>query len=328
MIREFAALLARRRTVPFPLGRSTMTQHRLTRRDAVLLLAAVVLAWGGNWPVTKLILVSLPPLWTTALRSAIGTAMLLALAAGQGRLIRPRQGDVPVILSIGLLHMVGFSTLVSSGLQFVPAGRSIVLGYTSPLWVAPGAFLLLNERLSARRLLGVAIGLAGLMVMFNPASFDWGDRLSVIGNAQLLLAALCWSASIIYVRSHRWVSPPFELLFWEALLATLVLLPLALAVEGVPAIPWHGGLVLLLLYGGAFGIALPYWAITLVNRSLPATATALGLLAVPPMGIACSAAVLGEPLSLTLLAAMALIIGGIAIGTPLADTAAPEDGSA
>ncbi|HUI17805.1 MAG TPA: DMT family transporter [Alphaproteobacteria bacterium] len=328
MIRKSAILLTRRNVARFPFARTIMAQHDLSRRDAILLLAAVVFAWGGNWPVTKLILLSLPPLWTTALRSAIGTLILLALAAGQGRLIRPRRGDVPVILSIGLLHMVGFSALVSTGLQFVPAGRSIVLGYTTPLWVAPGARLLLKEPLTARRWLGVAIGLSGLMVMFNPASFDWGDQGAIVGNGLLLLAALCWAASILYVRAHRWVSPPFELCFWEALLATAVLVPLAFVVEGVPDIPWRGSLLFLLLYGGAFGIALPYWAITLVNRSLPAAATSLGLLAVPPMGVACSALALGEPIGLTLLAAMVLIIGGIAIGTNLPGAGAPEDGTA
>jgi len=300
-----------------------MTQPHLSRRDAILLLAAVVITWGGSWPVTKVILESLPPLWTTALRSAIGTLMLLVICAGQGRLIRPRRGDVPVILSIGLLHMVCFSALVSVGLQFVPAGRSVVLGYTTPLWVTPGARLLLKEPITARRALGVAIGLAGLMAMFNPASFDWDDRAALLGNALLLLAALCWAGSILYVRAHRWVSPPFELLFWEALLATFVLVPLALLVEGVPRVAWSAGLVLLLLYGGAFGIALPYWAITLVNRSLPAAVTSLGLLAVPPFGVACAALALGEPLSLSLLGAMALIIGGIAIGANLPGPTAP-----
>ncbi|MFI5024602.1 MAG: DMT family transporter [Alphaproteobacteria bacterium] len=299
-----------------------MANHYLSRRDAILLLAAVVFAWGGSWPVTKVILESLPPLWTTALRSAIGTLMLLAICASQGRLILPRRGDVPVILSIGLLHMVGFSALVSIGLQFVPAGRSVVLGYTTPLWVTPGARLLLKEPITARRALGVAIGLAGLMVMFNPASFDWGDRAALLGNALLLLAALCWAGSILYVRAHRWVSPPFELLLWEALLATSVLVPLALLVEGVPRVEWSARLVLLLLYGGAFGIALPYWAITLVNRSLPAAVTSLGLLAVPPFGVACAALALGEPLSLSLLGAMVLIIGGIAIGANLPAPAA------
>jgi drug/metabolite transporter (DMT)-like permease len=73
-------------------------------------------------------------------------------------------------------------------------------------------------------------------------------------------------------------------------------------------------LVVLLLYGGSVGIALPYWAMQTVNRSLPAITTALGLLAVPVVGVACSSIALGEPLNFALLAAMFLIVSGIVIG--------------
>jgi drug/metabolite transporter (DMT)-like permease len=39
----------------------------------------------------------------------------------------------------------------------------------------------------------------------------------------ILLAALCWAANILYVRAHKWVSTPFQLTFWQTLLATYVL---------------------------------------------------------------------------------------------------------
>jgi len=130
----------------------------------------------------------------------------------------------------------------------------------------------------------------------------------------VLLAAFCWAASILHVRAHKWVSTPFQLVPWQALLATCVLLLLALTFEEVPRFEWNARLSLLLLYGGAVGIALPYWAMQTVNRSLPAITTALGLLAVPIVGVACSSIALGEPLSFALLAATVLIISGIAIG--------------
>ena len=87
--------------------------------------------------------------------------------------------------------MVCFSGLVAFGVQLVPVGRSVVLGYTFPLWVAPAAWLLLGEKLPALRLAGLAMGLAGLGVMFNPAAFDWGNRSALLGNGMILLAALC-----------------------------------------------------------------------------------------------------------------------------------------
>ena len=180
--------------------------------------------------------------------------------------------------------------------------------------MVPGAWLLLGEPLTSRRLFGVGLGLLGLLLIFNPLMFDWHAGRAVFGNGLVMLAALCWAGSILYVRSHKWVTPPFELVFWQALLATVLLVPLALLHDGVPSIDWQPSLIGLLLYGGVFGIALAYWAVTTVNRILPATTTSLGLLGVPVFGIVCSAVALGEVVSGALLGAMGLILGGILVG--------------
>lgn len=292
-----------------------MKGDHLPRHLALLLFAVVVLAWGFTWPVTKLMVESVSPLWTVASRSALATVVLLGLLWAQGKLIVPRRGDLPVVFGIALPHMVAFSTLVAMGLQFVPAGRAIVLGYTTPLWVIPAARLFLGEPITRYHLAGGAVAFAGLAIMFNPASFDWSDGHSLLGNGLLLLGAACWAVSIVYVRAHRWISTPFQLVFWEALLASFLLVLLALFFDGVPRIEWTPQLVLLLLYGGVCGNALAYWAIAVVNRSLPAAVTSLGLLATPVVGTLSAAVALGEPLTFTLLGAMTLIIGGIALGT-------------
>jgi drug/metabolite transporter (DMT)-like permease len=292
-----------------------MKSDHLPRHLALLLFAVVVLAWGSNWPVTKSMVQSIPPLWTAALRSLVASAVLLVLLWGQGNLVVPRRGDLPVVLGIALPHMVAFSSLVAIGIQFVPAGRAIVLGYTTPLWVIPAARLFLGEPITRYHLAGGAVALAGLAIMFNPASFDWSDGHSLLGNGLLLLAAACWAVSIVYVRAHRWISTPFQLVFWETLLASGLLAVLALFFDGVPEVEWTPRLLLLLLYGGVCGNALAYWAIAVVNRSQPATVTSIGLLATPVVGTLMAALTLGEPITFALLGAMALIIGGIALGT-------------
>jgi drug/metabolite transporter (DMT)-like permease len=292
-----------------------MKSSHLPRGAALLLFAVVVLAWGFNWPVTKMIVHSISPLWTVALRSLVATVALLCLLSAQGNLIVPRRGDLPVVLGIAVPHMVAFSALVAIGIQFVPAGRAIVLGYTTPLWVIPAARLFLGEPVTRRHLAGGGVAFAGLALMFNPLAFDWDDGRAVLGNGLLLLAAACWAVSIVYVRAHRWISTPFQLVFWEALLATLLLVLLAVLFDGIPHIEWTPPLSLLLLYGGVVGNALAYWAIAMVNRSLPAATTSLGLLATPVVGTLSAAVVLGEPIGPTLLCAMALIVSGIALGT-------------
>jgi drug/metabolite transporter (DMT)-like permease len=209
-------------------------------------------------------------------------------------------------------------------LQYVSAGRSIVLGYTTPLWVVPGALLFLGERLTLARAVGVLIGLAGIVVLFNPLAFDWQNPQALLGNGLLMLASLCWALSILQVRAHKWVSTPFQLVFWQVLLATLLLGILAFLLEGAPHIRWNPRLVVLFGYGGVFGVALAYWAMAMVNRSISAITTSLGILATPIVGIFASMIALSEPFDATLLVALLLIIGGIALGTLTRPAPAPN----
>lgn len=285
-----------------------------TRRLGAILLATVVVAWGLTWPVNKVILASVPPIWAVALRTAIGGVVLFVLAAAQGRLRLPPRPDLPVLVSIALLHMIGFGVLSSVGLQTVPTGRSVVLAYTTPLWVVPGAALFLGERLTARRSVGVVLGLTGLLVLFNPLAFDWTQRGAVVGNVAILAAALLWAGSILHIRGHRWRSTPFDLLPWETLLATVLLVPLAYLLAGPPAFALDPPLVAMLLYAGIPGTALAYWAVAMASRYLPAITTSLGLLATPVVSIVVAAVWLQEPPTADVLAAMGLILSGIALG--------------
>jgi len=283
-------------------------------RRGALMLIVVVLAWGLTWPVNKVVLESVPPLWSVALRTAIATVGLFALALARGRLALPPRGDLPVLLTIALLHMVGFTALSMWGLARVPTGRSVVLAYTTPLWVTPGAHLFLGEPLTRRRAIGVLVGLAGLAVLFNPLTFDWGDRDVVLGNLAILGAAFLWASSILHIRAHRWRSTPLDLVPWETLLATAVLASLALGLTEIPHIEWTAALVLLLLYGGLPATALAYWASAMASRDLPAVTTSLGLLATPVVSAVVAAVWLGEPLTASLAAAILLVLGGVAIG--------------
>ena len=195
-----------------------------------------------------------------------------------------------------------------------PAGRAIVLGYTTPIWVVLGAHFFLAERITARTAIGVVSGLAGLAVIFAPGSLDWSDPHALLGCGLVMSAAFCWAANIVYVRAHIWVSSPFQLAFWQVLLAFIVLSATALVGDGVPNVAWTTQLVLLLAFSGVVCTALAHWAMSVVNRILPAITTSLGLLATPALGIASGIVVLGEPFEPSLLIALLLLVGGIALG--------------
>jgi drug/metabolite transporter (DMT)-like permease len=288
--------------------------HAALSRSGLAWLAVVVVAWGFTWPVSKVILASVPPLWAVAFRSAIGFVAMVAIGLAARRLAVPPRGDVPVLAGIALLHMAGFGLLASVGLQLVPTGRSVVLAYTTPLWVAPGASLFLGERLTARRALGVVVGLLGLVALFNPLAFDWTAHTAVLGNLAILAAALLWAASILQIRGHRWRTTPLDVLPWSLALATVVTSLVALTVEGMPRVEWSPRLAVMLVYAGVPGTALAYWATAMASRALPAVTTSLGLLATPVVSVVLASVWLGEPLTLSLMAAIVLILGGVALG--------------
>jgi drug/metabolite transporter (DMT)-like permease len=293
----------------------------LSTRKATALFVIVVLAWGTNWSVTKQLVEVIPPLWTAAIRSWIALIGLLVILQISGNLIVPKPGDIPVVLSVALLHMTLFSMLVAAGLRFLPASKGIVLGYTTPLWVALVTPIVWKERLSGSSVAGVVLGVLGLGVILNPASLDWDDHNVMIGAGMVILAAICWAVNIVYIRLHHWIASPLQLLVWQLLVASVVLSAIAAIIEGWPHVRWSQHLALLLLYSGFIGTGLAYWAMSMVNRSLPALTTSLGLTATPVVGIVAAAIILGEPVNITVAVAAALIVGGIALTTLVDRTA-------
>lgn len=282
--------------------------------QGVVYLAIAVFGWGLTWPINKVLLETMSPFWMAAFRSAIAAVTLLVISLPGRRLVLPPRGDIPVLISITLLHMIGFSVLAAVGLQLVPVGRSVVLAYTTPLWVTPGAILLLGEKVTARRLAGVMIGLLGLAVLFNPFAFDWSDRTSLLGHGALLAAAFFWAGSILHIRAHKWQSTPFQLVPWEMFLATLILFVIAIVSGPGFSVEWTTQLVVFLVISAVVGTIVPYWAIATAGRSLPAITVSLGLLGAPIIGILIATTMLGEAPELSVWIAITCVIGGVALG--------------
>jgi drug/metabolite transporter (DMT)-like permease len=293
-------------------GTTNMTRTESTGR-ATLLLGLVILLWGVNWPIMKIGLEYMSPLWFAFARVVLGAATLAVLLVARGELRLPPRADLPVLLSVGLLQIGAFLALTHMALQYVGAGRSSILAYTTPLWVVPLSALFLRERIGAARLLAVACGLAGLAVLFNPLEVNYADHNALLGNGMLLAGAFVWALAIVHVHAHRWQATPFQLMPWQMLLGALLLLPLALALEPRPSIDWGWQLLAVLAYNGPIASAFCYWAFVTVNRSFEATTTALGSLGVPVVGVLTAAVALGEPLTIAKLTGLALISAGVVL---------------
>lgn len=286
-----------------------------SRHQAYLLLGAVVVLWGINWPIMKVGLEFIPPLWFATARALMGSACLFALLAVQGRVRVPSRRDMPVVVSIAVFQIALALALIHFGLRFVDAGRSAILVYTFPLWVVPLAFFILDERLSKAKTAGLALGIGGVAFMFNPQAFDVTDPDSLLGNGILILAALNFAVAVVHIRAHKWNATPLDLMPWQLLLGGGLLAAMALAFEPSPAITWNGTLALVLAYNGPVASAFCFWGYVTVARTLPATSTSLGSLGVPVAGVLSSVWWLGDPLGMAKGAGLILISLGVALVT-------------
>jgi len=285
---------------------------------ATALLALAVLAAGSAWPAMKHGLADATPVWFATGRAAVSAAAAFALLAALGRLRFPSRADLPIILSIGGLQLCAFFTLTHLGLDLLPAGRSVVLAYTTTLWVVPLAGPLLGEWPRRRQLAGVALGLAGVTVLLAPAADTLDGRIgtgegALLGHLYLIGAALAWALAILHSRGHRWHLSPLQVMPWQMLFASALLLPLAFIIEPAGGIAPTARALVPLAYIGLFaGLAIT-WAATSVARLLPAVASSLGFLATPIVGVAISALWLGEAIGVDLVAGGVLVLAGATI---------------
>lgn len=285
----------------------------LSPRGALTLLAVCMPIWGINWPVMKIALGSIPPVWLAEVRMASTSACLFVALAITRRLRLPGRQDLPAIVSVGVFMMGIYPVLTMTGLLYAEAGRASLLSFVTPLWVTPAAILILGERPTRLKLAGVATGLIGLGVLFNPIGFDWSKGDVILGNGLLLLASISWAVTILHLRRHRWRLSPLELSPWQLLVAAAVIAPTALWLEAGKPVLWSVDLFAILVFSGPVATVLTIWGAIVVLRSLPAITSSLAFLATPVFGMLASALVLGETLTVTNLTGLALIVTGLGV---------------
>lgn len=283
------------------------------RNRAIGLLAVAIFASAASWCAAKIGLTDATPVWYALVRAWLSTLAGFALLVAIGRFRRPTRADLPVILSVGTLQLGLFFMLINLGIARLTAGRSIVIAYTTTLWIVPLAGPLIGEWPSRRQLLGVVIGFAGVFVLLWPAmqQIDGADVLA--GYGFLLAAALCWALAILHTRRHRWRLMPLQVVPWQMLFAALLLIPLAFLAEPGGRIGWSVTALAPLAFIGLVAGPLITWSTTSVAKMLPSVAASLGFLLTPAAGIALSTLWLGETLGLDLLFGAALVLAGAAV---------------
>jgi drug/metabolite transporter (DMT)-like permease len=166
-------------------------------------------------------------------RVALAAAALLLLVPLRGHRLPRTRGPWGAFLLMGALNNLIPFSLIVWGQTALTSGLAAILNATTPLFtVLLGRLLTRDERLTPGRLAGVLAGLAGVVLMIGPAALD-GLGGAVLAQLACLAAALCYALAGIFGCRLRG-QPPLVAAAGQVTMSTLLILPLALTVEG----PW------------------------------------------------------------------------------------------
>jgi drug/metabolite transporter (DMT)-like permease len=290
------------------------TDRHTLPRSTWALLTMLTLGWGFNWPMMKLAVNEVPVLSFRALCLAVGAAGTFAIARAGGHAIVPKRNEWPQLAATSLLNVTAWNVLIAYGVLLLPAGRSVILAYTMPLWVALLSAPVLHEPLTSRRMLGVALGTAGMLLLIG--SELTALRAAPTGALLVIGAALAWAVGTVLIKRFPTELPTTSFSGWQMLLGGIPLMIGALAFDvGKVHVPSLQASIAV-LYNMFIAFILCYWAWFKIVSRASAVVSALGTLLIPVVGVISSMVVLGERPSWQEFTAMSLVLA--AIGTVLA----------
>ncbi|MGE0714530.1 MAG: DMT family transporter [Alphaproteobacteria bacterium] len=286
------------------------TNHAMTRREWAM-LAALALLWGGSFFFVGIAVAELPPLVVVTARVGIAALALAAFAAATGTALPGDAVTWRAFAVMGLVNNVLPFTAIAWGQTQIASGAAAILNATTPVFtVLLTHFLTHDERLTAGRAAGVALGVGGVAVLVGGGVF--GGTLAA--EAACLAAACSYALAGIYGRRFRRMGvAPIATATGQLVASTALLLPITVAAEH----PWTLAMPSPATFAALTGLALASTAAAYVLYfRILATAGATNLLLVtfllPPTAILLGVTALGETLAPRHLVGMAVIALGLA----------------
>lgn len=285
---------------------------------AFLLILGII--WGSSFMGAKIALTGFGPMTVAALRLIIGAFTLVGFAYifrdGLPKWETATDRRIWLhILGMGLFTNAIPFTLLNWGQLRVSSGFAGISMAVVPLLVLPLAhFFVAGDRMTHKKVLGFAIGFAGVIILVGPASFmgTSDDPLEPVARLACIGAACCYAIGSIITRR----CPPVGLVSFAAaalLVGTICMVPMALYFEGVPSLPDTRAALVGIIYLGLFPTALAtIMLVNIINKAGPSFMSLVNY-QVPIWAIIFSMTFMNEALPESFLSALALILLGLGI---------------
>ena len=278
-------------------------------RGAVLALLATILIWAYSWVVMKQVLQHAGPFDFAAIRYVLGALVLFGALLATRQSLRPPP-LLPTLL-IGLCQTTAFQGLGQLALVSGGAGRVALLAYTMPFWAVLLAWLILNERLTARRWLGLCLAAIGLVCIIEP----WHGLGNTTSTLLAIGAGLAWAmGTVLSKRVFLQHAPtPLNLTAWQMLFGAIALVVVALCVPQ-RAIDWNWSFIGGLAYSVVMASSLAWGLWLLVLHRLPTAVASLASLGVPIVSVFLAWMILHErPSAMEALGIVFVLLGLMAV---------------
>ena len=281
---------------------------------AVSLLLACCLFWGFQQVLVKATLAEVPPVFQAAVRFAGATLLLWLWCLWRGVALFGRDGSLPGGLLAGALFSAEFACIYL-GLQHTSASRLTVFLYTSPFWVAALLPLLVKtERLRPMQWVGLACAFAAVVFALREGFLDGGAGRTWPGDLLGLAAGALWGLTTVTIRATALARVSAEkMLYYQVAVSTITLPVLSLVLGEAWDFSFSGFAIGSLAVQTVVGAFASYLAWMWMLGRYPATKISVFVFLTPIFALIFGALWLKEPVTPSLLAALALVAAGIVL---------------
>jgi drug/metabolite transporter (DMT)-like permease len=290
--------------------RAAATAAAHPRLYAKLVLMAVL--WAGAFPATRILLEGMGVYTATFIRFWWAALVLaLLVVARDGRLPRLPARDWAWVVALAAVGVFGYNLAFALGLAQVEASRASLIVPTNPAVTAVLAWLVLREPLGASRALGIALAVAGALWVL--ARGDPAALLALDFSAGELVLVACiflWSAYTLMGRVALARVPPLVLTAYAMLVGgALLAVPAAFETQSLRTVPWQSWAALAYLVPLATVVPFVwYWQGV---HAIGAARASQFINLCPPVAVAESVLLLGEPFTPALVVGTVLVVAGL-----------------
>jgi len=282
----------------------------------ILMLITLSVLWGGSFFFIEILVRHLPPLTIVTLRVGLAAIALWILIAALRISLPQSREHWSALLVIGLLNNALPFCLITWGQTHIGSGLASIFNAMTPFFtVLVAGALLVDEKITKPKLIGVLVGLLGAVIIIGPEALR-GVTGSMLGQITVTGAALSYAFAAAYSRRFKkWGLSPLMVATGQVTMAALILLPLTLIIDkplstiDFQSLPFEaiGAIVGLAFFSTVIAYVLYFRLIA----SAGATNAALVTFLIPISAILLGVSILGE--TFTTLQAIGMVLIGLGL---------------